>query len=495
MITPPPFNEGLFSKMQGIIAASAWRKWFTDLSNYILTATGVASVSATSPVQSTGGNTPVISIPAATDSVAGYLTASDHILISSVTGKVTANTAITPGTKTKITYDSKGLVTSGAAATTADIADSTDKRYCTDAQKVVIGNTSNTNTGDQTLVGLGGVPTTLTVNGKALSANITLGLASADYANQGSTTTVLHGNAAGNPAFGAVVEADITLANNTTNNVSITKHGFCPIAPNSLTQFLRGDGGWGTPAGTGMSAPTGTGYVHITGGAEDAAAATGYLFTGKQILTSASGTYTPTAGTTAILVEVQGGGGGGGGVPATPGSTAAAAAGGGGGGYSKLWITSLAGSYTYAVGASASGGTNGSAGTAGNASTFGPGPLITANGGGAAAGCAAQGTSLPQAVSQGGAGGVGSGGDINIQGGGGGWGLIFSTIAAAGAAISGQGGCSFLGLPAIASSNNTNGNNGTGYGSGGGGAVSVSGGAIKTGGSGAAGLIIVWEYK
>jgi hypothetical protein len=34
--------------------------------------------------------------------------------------------------------------------TTAEIADSSDKRYCTDAQKTVIGNTSNTNSGDET---------------------------------------------------------------------------------------------------------------------------------------------------------------------------------------------------------------------------------------------------------------------------------------------------------------------------------------------------------
>jgi hypothetical protein len=61
---------------------------------------------------------------------------------------VVANVAITGATKTKVTYDAKGLVTSGADATTADIADSADKRYCTDAQKTVIGNTSGTNTGD-----------------------------------------------------------------------------------------------------------------------------------------------------------------------------------------------------------------------------------------------------------------------------------------------------------------------------------------------------------
>ena len=68
-----------------------------------------------------------------------------------LTSKVEGNTAITGATKTKITYDSKGLVTSGADATTADIADSLNKRYVTDANLTVIGNTSGTNTGDETV--------------------------------------------------------------------------------------------------------------------------------------------------------------------------------------------------------------------------------------------------------------------------------------------------------------------------------------------------------
>lgn len=70
---------------------------------------------------------------------------------------------------------------------------------------------------------------TTTVNGKALSSNITLGLASSDFANQGTTTTVLHGNAAGNPSFGAVsLTADVTgllpnanLANSTISGISL----------------------------------------------------------------------------------------------------------------------------------------------------------------------------------------------------------------------------------------------------------------------------------
>jgi len=65
-----------------------------------------------------------------------------------LSGLVVKNTAIVGATKTKITYDTKGLVTSGEDATTADIADTLNKRYITDAQLTVISNTSGTNTGD-----------------------------------------------------------------------------------------------------------------------------------------------------------------------------------------------------------------------------------------------------------------------------------------------------------------------------------------------------------
>ena len=63
-------------------------------------------------------------------------------LAADLAGKVDENASITGATKTKITYDAKGLVTAGADATTADIADSSNKRYVTDAQLTVIENTS-----------------------------------------------------------------------------------------------------------------------------------------------------------------------------------------------------------------------------------------------------------------------------------------------------------------------------------------------------------------
>lgn len=89
--------------------------------------------------------------------------------------KMAMNATITGATKTKITYDYKGLVTSGTDATTADIADSTNKRYVSDAQLVIIGNTSNTNTGDETQATiktkLGAA--TASVDGYATSTQIT----------------------------------------------------------------------------------------------------------------------------------------------------------------------------------------------------------------------------------------------------------------------------------------------------------------------------------
>ena len=126
---------------------------------------------------------------------------------------IVPNSAITGATKTKITYDTKGLITAGSDATTADIAPSTDRNYVTDAQAGVISNTSGVNTGDEntssiksklcittlsgsntgdqvlpTLVSLGAVPTSrvITINGTGLdlssdrSYTINTGLTLAD---------------------------------------------------------------------------------------------------------------------------------------------------------------------------------------------------------------------------------------------------------------------------------------------------------------------------
>lgn len=78
-------------------------------------------------------------------------------LTTTVDGKVTANANITAGTKCKITYDAKGLVTAGANLEESDIP--------TLATSKISGLDTALN---------GKVPTTRTVNSKPLSANVVL---------------------------------------------------------------------------------------------------------------------------------------------------------------------------------------------------------------------------------------------------------------------------------------------------------------------------------
>ena len=102
------------------------------------------------------------------------------------------------------------------------------------------------------------------VNGKSLGSDITLELASADFANQGTASTVLHGNASGNPTFGAVVESDFSFADNTTANATTSAHGLLPKLHGSSTKFLRGDGTWGLTPAANFTAATNIGTAATT---------------------------------------------------------------------------------------------------------------------------------------------------------------------------------------------------------------------------------------
>jgi len=120
-------------------------------------------------------------------------------LQTALDGKVDENTAITGATKTKITYDAKGLVTGGADATTADIADSTNRRYVTDAQSTVIGNTSGTNTGDNA--------TNSQYSGLATSKQDAL-VSGTNIKTINSTSLLGSGNVAVEPTITATTSAD-----------------------------------------------------------------------------------------------------------------------------------------------------------------------------------------------------------------------------------------------------------------------------------------------
>jgi hypothetical protein len=190
---------------------------------------------------------------------------------------------------------------------------------------------------------------------------------------------------------------------------------------------------------------------------------------------SGSATYSPAAGVTKIVVIVQGGGGGGAGSAGAYYSSAGSA-----GGYALKYFTGVASTdvMTVVVGAFGPGYTGAGSGTAGGASQFvsvsgGLHPFTTVEGLGGGRGIA---NGDPEA------GGIASGGDINVTGIQGG---PKETDRLGANSMFGFGG-SYYGAAAAG------GGESTGYGSGGVGAYSV-GGAI--GRAGRDGLVLIYEYK
>jgi len=213
--------------------------------------------------------------------------------------------------------------------------------------------------------------------------------------------------------------------------------------------------------------------------------ATGRLLNIRVI--TASGTYTPTAGTNSVVVEVQGGGGGGGGSSATGAGQLAAGSGGNSGSYGKSRLTSGFSGVTVTVGAAGSAGAVGGAGGTGGTSSFGA--LISAPGG---TGGAASGAITPPSLQSTGSNSAAatSGNLFNASTGEGQPALMLST----GAALSGAGANTLFGNGPSGTNLAGVGGTATNYGCGGAGALTGPSASGFAGGAGAQGVVVVWEY-
>jgi hypothetical protein len=185
----------------------------------------------------------------------------------------------------------------------------------------------------------------------------------------------------------------------------------------------------------------------------------GTLLDIRYFTTVGTSTYTPTAGTSFVVVEVVGGGGGGTGLNSTTGTY-----GGGGGGYARKKILSAFSGVTITVGAAGTAGGTGIGG-AGGTSSFGA--LVSATGGAGA---------IPT-------GGTGSSGDLNLTG---------SKGFFIGTSLSVGGNSPIYSTVSI--NQTATGVAGNGYGGGGTGSVRALSG-VCTGEAGSQGLVIVYEYK
>ncbi|WP_431613614.1 glycine-rich domain-containing protein [Enterobacter roggenkampii] len=248
----------------------------------------------------------------------------------------------------------------------------------------------------------------------------------------------------------------------------------------------------GTPTVPTAAPGTNTTQAASTGFVGAAISAVSGRMLGAPLIFTSSGSYTPSAGAKAIIVQVVGGGGGGGGTPATS-STQNSVGGGGGGGaiaVSYIPVSSLTLPVSIAVGTAGSG-VVGAAGVKGGDTSFGS--YLTAGGGsGGLLGTAA--TSGSPYVLQCAAGGVATGGNIYNSGGCPGGQATYITISAG---ISGFGGSSPLGGGGGVGGSTASGGYTNGKGPGGGGAGSAAGSSASAqmGGSGVGGIVMIWELS
>ena len=220
------------------------------------------------------------------------------------------------------------------------------------------------------------------------------------------------------------------------------------------------------------------------------AASPGRLLGVQVFATPGSFTYTPSAGTTSIVVEVQGGGGGGGGVGSTGSNQVAVAPGGNAGSYARSRITSDFAGVTVVVGQRGFGAT---AAAGGNGGTSSFGSFLTAPGG---EGGTYYGAFNAPVVNVNGTGqSIAVGGNIDNRPGGRGAPGCCTAVNYGG---SGDGGASVYGAggpsaPCPANAFN-NGNTASAAGAGGSGAVSSNGAGSAGGGHGGTGKVVIWEY-
>lgn len=234
-ITPTSVNGNTITAGSGTLT----------LSTFTLTVAGTSSINGTFSGTSSGTNTGDQTFTASGDATAPGGTSNLALTLASVNGNIgTFGSAMQ---SVQFTVNAKGLITAAANVTVTPAVGS--------------------------ITGLGtNVATFLATPSSAnLIAAVTdeTGSGLLVFATSPQLTTPLLGT----PTSGVLsnctgyTDANLSTSDITTNDVSITKHGFAPKAPNDATKFLDGTGAYSVPAGTGVTSVSGTASrITSTGG-------------------------------------------------------------------------------------------------------------------------------------------------------------------------------------------------------------------------------------
>ena len=162
-----------------VIADSADKRYCTDAQKAVIAATSGTNTGDGQAILVSGTNIKTINS-------ASILGSGDLGIIGETSGTAYR------GDRGKTAYDHSQATGNAHGATTAVIADSADKRYCTDAQKAVIAATSGTNTGDGQAILVSGT-NIKTINSASILGSGDLGIATGfshmDVLTSGTTWT------------------------------------------------------------------------------------------------------------------------------------------------------------------------------------------------------------------------------------------------------------------------------------------------------------------
>ena len=192
----------------------------------------ITSVTGTSPIASSGGTTPAISIPAADDSTNGYLTSTDWSTFNSKgSGDVTEVTSATTnqitvanstGPNPAISAVTAAIANAGTGLATADQIHT----FVTTQTDAIAANTSGT--------------------AASLSSTLITGRGGTGLNSIGSALQVLRVNAAGNALeYATSTVGDITEVQSSTTNQLVVTNGAGPIPSLAITTAAIADAGTG----------------------------------------------------------------------------------------------------------------------------------------------------------------------------------------------------------------------------------------------------------